>query len=80
MKDYIVNMTMPVYLTIRVEAETPEEAIDEAYELAYIENYVGNGGTDKIVGTRSPNVSLEAGDEVLEGDIHFEVKVEVNDL
>lgn len=80
MKDYLVNLTIPVYLTIRVEADDAEDAYEKAYDLAYLDSYVGNGGMDKIVGTNETNVSIEAGEVPLEGDFNFEISVEVNNL
>ena len=75
MKKFEVTCAVPVYLTIKVEAETEEDAIDEAGQYMYLTNYAGNGGMDKLCGTSETNVSIEAGEEMLEGKITFSIDV-----
>lgn len=54
-----------VRVTIIVEADSEEEAIDKAYEeYCGLQGYVGNGGSNKLIGTSQSEVSLEAGDDV----------------
>lgn len=61
MKKWKVYGTARVGVTVTVEAETAEEAIDAAYdEFNGLTGYAGNGGTGKLVGTSSSNVSLDA--------------------
>jgi hypothetical protein len=64
MKTWKVYGTVPISVTVTVEAETAEEAIEAAYdEFDGLTQYAGNGGFGKLVGTSSPNVSLEALDD-----------------
>jgi hypothetical protein len=66
---YHVRFSMPVHFTVEVESEDEESAMDEAMQLAWLSGYVGNGGRgDKLVGTTEPNVSLDPGECVLEGN------------
>lgn len=63
MATYRVFGEIPVYLTVTVEAESMEEAIDLAHEeFEGMENYVGNGGTDRMIGVIGPNDTVEAPD------------------
>jgi hypothetical protein len=72
---YVVRCAIPVFLSITVEAEHEEAAIDVAMDSAYLGGFVGNGGTDKLVGTTEENVSLDVGEEVLD-DEPFKIWVE----
>ncbi len=67
-KTYKVSCSIPVHLTITVQAESDADAIERALEYAALDIYVGNGGSDKLVGTGESCVSIEPGDSVLEGD------------
>lgn len=67
-KTYEVNCSIPVHLTIKVDAANEQDAIDKAMEFATLSSYVGNGGSDKLVGTAEACVSIEPGEEVLEGN------------
>ena len=61
MKTWKVYGSVPVNVTVTVDAETADDAIDKAYEeFGGLTNYAGNGGMDKIVGTSERNVSLDA--------------------
>lgn len=68
MPTYKVDCAMPVFLSITVEADDEADAIDKAYEHMSLTGFCGNGGTDKLIGTYEPNVSLEPGDSPLEGN------------
>lgn len=50
MKKYTVTGYANVVVEVTVEAENEEEAIKKAYDNVSIDNYCGNGGTDKIIG------------------------------
>lgn len=50
MKKYIVTGYASVTVEVTVEAENKEEAIKKAYDNVSIDNYCGNGGTDKLIG------------------------------
>ena len=66
MKKYRVNIPYAVFVTVDVEAENEEQAIDKAFEDGYLTGFCGNGGTDKLVGVTGSNVSIEHGEEALE--------------
>jgi len=56
--------TATIGVTIKVEAETEQGAIEMAYEkFPGLTGYAGNGGFDKLVGVNDSDVSLDAGDE-----------------
>ena len=50
MKKYTVTGYANVVVEVTVEAENEEEAIEKAYDNVSIDNYYGNGGTDKLIG------------------------------
>lgn len=58
--------TVRVHMTVEVEAEDAEGAIEAAEEFGGLTGYCGNGGNDKLVGTAERNVSLDVGDEYAE--------------
>ena len=73
---YFVRAVVPAFLTVEVEAEDKESAIELALDDMSLCNFAGNGGTDKIIGTTSENVSIEAGDMPLDGEIKFDIEAE----
>jgi len=66
MKKFAVTAALPVFITATVEAADEEEAVDKAYEFFSLTAFAGNGGTDKLVGVSESNVSIEAGESVIE--------------
>jgi hypothetical protein len=50
MKKYIVTGYTRVIVEVTVEAENEKEAIEKAYDNVSIDNYCGNGGTNKLIG------------------------------
>lgn len=59
MTKFVVNGIAEVMVLFEVEAETEEEAIEKAYEECDgLTAYCGNGGTDKLVGVNSSDVSI----------------------
>jgi len=59
---YRVYGSVPVAVTMTVEAESAEAAIEAAYnEFPGLTGYCGNGGTDQLVGVHDSAVSLDAG-------------------
>lgn len=50
MKKYTVTGYANIVVEVTVEAENKEEAIEKAYDNVSIDNYCGNGGTDKLIG------------------------------
>ena len=55
MKKYTVTGYANVVVEVTVEAENEEEAIEKAYNNVGIDNYCGNGGTDKLIGVCNTN-------------------------
>lgn len=68
MKKYIVSGEVTAYISVELEAESKEEAIEMAYEeCSGPMNFVGNGGTDKLIGvcdTDSATVSINCDEEI----------------
>lgn len=68
MKKYIVTGKVTAYISVELEAESKEEAIEMAYEeCSGPMNFVGNGGTDKLIGlcdTDSATVSINCDEEI----------------
>lgn len=65
---YIVSGEVTAYISVELEAESKEEALEMAYEeCSGPMDFVGNGGTDKLIGvcdTDSATVSINCDDEV----------------
>ena len=79
MKKYEVNCVMPVFMTITVEADNEEDAIDKAFEHVDLKDYAGNGAMfGKLIGTEERNVTLEAGIEPID-DEFYKIEVELID-
>ena len=75
MPKYRVEGTTGVYVSIIVEAEDEDEAIEKAYEQEPgLTSFVGNGGMDKLVGVYDeacsifPDEQVEYKDVTLVGD------------
>lgn len=65
MKKYIVTGKVTAFITVEIEAESKEEAIEMAYEeCSGPMSFVGNGGYDKLIGVDGDNVSISCDDEV----------------
>lgn len=68
MKKYIVYGQVTAFVSVELEAKNKKEAIEKAYEeCSGPMNFVGNGGTDKLIGvcdTDSATVSINCDDEV----------------
>ncbi len=68
MKKYIVSGKVTAFISVEIEAKNKKEAIEKAYEeCSGPMNFVGNGGTDKLIGvcdTDSATVSINCDDEV----------------
>ena len=78
MSNYRVSIPYIIYVDIEVEADDEESAVEEAYDLSHISNYVGNGGSDKLVGVCSSQASIDAPEGYAEGD--YELRIEVNEI
>ena len=63
MKKFKVTFKTSLYVDVIVEAETEDEAINEAEQSVYINGYCGNGGCDKLVGVSDSNMSVYADDD-----------------
>lgn len=68
MKKYIVSGEVTAYISVELEAESKEEALEMAYEeCSGPMDFVGNGGTDKLIGvcdTNSATVSINCDEEI----------------
>lgn len=61
---FVVYGTVQVGVTIEVEAEDKDDAIEVASnEFGGLTGYAGNGGMGKLVGTTQKGVTLDAGDD-----------------
>lgn len=73
MKKYIVTGKVTAFISVEIEAENEEEAIEKAYEECSVPmNFVGNGGCDKLIGvcdTDDAIVSIACDDEVEYTDV-----------
>ena len=69
MRKYDVHGTVPVVVTVTVEAESGDEAVRIAAELFKgVHQYAGNVGADKLIGVEGKTES-----------IHFDGVVEFDD-
>lgn len=68
MKKYIVSGEVTAYISVELEAESKEEALEMAYEeCSGPMNFIGNGGTDKLIGvcdTDSATVSINCDENI----------------
>lgn len=68
MKKYIVYGKVTAFVSVELEAKNKKEAIEKAYEeCSGPMNFVGNGGTDKLIGvcdTDSATVSINCDEEI----------------
>lgn len=68
MKKYAVYGKVSTWVRVELEAKDKEDAIKRAYdECSSVMAFVGNGGTDKIIGvcdTDSAEVSINCDDEI----------------
>ena len=74
MNKYKVTIPFVCFVSVEVEAEDKEDAVDVAYDEASLQTFAGNGGWDKLIGVSSSNHTVEAG-ETLDWD-GFEVEIE----
>ena len=59
---FIVYGSVSIGVSIEVEADSADLAIDQAYvDFPGLSNYCGNGGSDQLVGVNDEKVSLDAG-------------------
>lgn len=63
MKKYKVPFEVICTVYVDVEAEDINDAIDAAYDEVYLTGYVGNGGSDKLIGVTRENHTIEAGED-----------------
>lgn len=70
---FCVTVPYAVFVTIEVDADSREEAEEQAINEIYVTGYCGNGGTDKLIGVTEG--SIEFGDTPLEdGGFSIDVK------
>ena len=76
MGKYRVTASIPVFVSVKnIDAADEEDAIEKAYEHLSLTSYAGNGGTNKLVGVSGEDVSVEAGEYLIECD-GYEIEVE----
>lgn len=75
-REYIVPFSGSYTVYVTVEATDEDEAVELAGELAHVNEYVGNGGFDKLIGVDEDCVSISDGgyldvdlSSIIEGDI-----------
>jgi hypothetical protein len=64
MAEFKVRLPFMIYVTTTVEAETEEDALDEAVQGVDITCYCGNGGDDRLIGSWNTDDTLNCGDYV----------------
>ena len=65
---YDVHGTVPVVVHITVEAENGEQAMERATQkFKGVHEYMGNGGSDKLIGVEGKNESI-----TIEGEVEFD--------
>lgn len=68
MKKYVVCGKVSAWVCVKLEAEGKEDALERAYdECSSVMDFVGNGGTDKIIGvcdTDTATVSISCYDDI----------------
>lgn len=68
MKKYVVYGKVSTWVCVELEAKDKKDALERAYdECSSVMAFVGNGGTDKIIGvcdTDSATVSINCDDEI----------------
>ena len=62
MSTYKVTLPFVIYVTAEIDADSEQEAIDEAINDIGITNYCGNGGDDRLVGGWDTKHTIECGD------------------
>lgn len=72
MAKYRIPFRGTIWVSIEVEAETIQKAIQIAEKEVHVSSYCGNGGCDKLVGV-SP---LSEGDISIEASDHLELENE----
>lgn len=75
MKKYTVTGYANVVVEVTVEAENEEEAIEKAYDNVSIDNYCGDGGTDKLIGVCNTNEAAAA--IYVDSELEYEDVVEI---
>ena len=66
MPKYRVTVPFACFVSIEIEADNEDEAKEEAEQEACINAYVGNGGSDMLIGVDGDGESIEAGDTPLD--------------
>ena len=73
MKKYLVTVPYTVFLDVEVVAANKREAEEFATEVAYVTNYCGNGGSNRLVGPVADNVTIHPGDRDENVEMHVEL-------
>lgn len=68
MKEYDVHGTVPVVVHIAIKAESGKKAIEMAgKKFKGVHAYLGNGGSDKLIGVSGENESI-----TIDGNVEFD--------
>lgn len=76
MAKYRVVLETKCYVTVELEADTKEDAIEKAVDECYVSSFAGNGGYSKLIGVTDSDeatLTIEANDyfEVQEEDVEL---------
>lgn len=75
MKEYDVTVPFPCFVVMKVKAATAEDALEYAEQNAFISEFAGNGGYDKLIGVTNSCDAIYAGDIPLDvGGFSIEVE------
>lgn len=67
MSTYKVTLPFVIYVTAEIEADSEQEAIDNAINEVGLTNYCGGGGSDRLCGSWNMSHTIECGD-FIEGE------------
>lgn len=73
MHKYLVTVPYTVFLDVEVFADNEREAEEFATEVAYVTNYCGNGGSNRLVGPVEDNVTIYPGYIDANVEMHVEL-------
>ncbi len=77
MPKFKVEVPFAVFVSVEVEADDEDSAMEEAAQEVSIHGYCGNGGSDKLIGVSGSDESIYACDETLDGIDGFRITAEL---
>lgn len=78
MSTYKVTLPFVIYVTAEIEADSEQEAIDNAINEVGLTTYCGGGGSDRLCGSWDMSHTIECGD-FIEGDNVADASAELID-